>query len=136
MASSEWTTDNSLYKNLPFDITEIQETISKGELYELWQKRDIINARLRKRKTQGDKDRGQKLLFKRINKWVYLHDVILPDEFVDYLNNYDFDVNERIEQRNQQCREVRKYVLNPIVTKLKALYIESRAIKLNQDSVE
>ena len=129
-------TNNSLYENLPFDMTEIKETISKGDWYELRQMRDIMQTRLRKRKIHSDKDRGQKLLIKRINKWVYLNDVVLPDEFVDYLNDCDFEVDERIKQRNQQSHEVRRYAFDPVVRKLKALYIESRAIKLYQNSVE
>jgi hypothetical protein len=129
-------TNNSLYENLPFDMTEIKETISKGDWYELRQMRDIMQTRLRKRKIHSDKDRGQKLLIKRINKWVYLNDVVLPDEFVDYLNDCDFEVDERIKQRNQQSHEVRRYAFDPVVRKLKALYIESRAIKLYPNSVE
>ena len=129
-------TNNSLYENLPFDMTDIKETISKGDWYELRQMRDIMQTRLRKRKIHSDKDRGQKLLIKRINKWVYLNDVVLPDEFVDYLNDCDFEVDERIKQRNQQSHEVRRYAFDPVVRKLKALYIESRAIKLYPNSVE
>ena len=129
-------TNNSLYENLPFDMTEIKETISKGDYYEVRKMRDIMQTRLRKRKIHSDKDRGQKLLIKRINKWVYLNDVVLPDEFVDYLNDCDFEVDERIKQRNQQSHEVRRYAFDPVVRKLKALYIESRAIKLYPNSVE
>jgi len=131
-----WTTDNSLYKNLPFDIDDIQESISKDEFNTLIQMRVIVEKRLRIRRNSNNKDKGQRLVIKRIKEWVYLNDVFLPDEFVDYLNDCDFEVEKRKKQRNQQCNEIRTYVFNPIVRKLDAMYIKRRANKLYPNSVE
>ena len=63
-----WTTDNSLYKNLPFDIDDIQESISKGELNTLIKMREIIERRLRRRQNSKHKDKGQRIVIKRIKE--------------------------------------------------------------------